>query len=318
MDLNIIRPSIFDLLACDNLKSGIREAIRYLLEKLNTNEETRKLIILKPDELVLLIDSIIEYNHLRAYNASYAENLFGLIRFSGKPSSSSSSNNQQGILRSVLPSLISLTLVPYLTHKFDRYFQELNLKETRTANELTRLKYYKQLNRIRTIVNMAYIIRHASERSVYHNAMNAILSVQLRTLTLDDLQFREKHKQTNVDKFCKTTADLLGRLLTVGSYMIQFLDFWNTRTNSAPLFGSNLPIPEAPKDINYAHSDERSANICLICLNVRQNECVLSNTGYVFCYKCIHRYVATNGRCPITKHPANVNNIIQLFTLAPS
>lgn len=315
MDVDIQRPSIFDLLACDNLKSGLREAFRYLLEKLNNDSETKRFVVLNADELVLLIDTLIEYSYLRAYNASYAENLFGLIRFTAQPGSS----GHRGKLKSILPSLLSLTVVPYVTNKIDKYFQELNRKETRTPNELKQLKYHKLMNRLRALVNLAYVIRHSSGRSAYHSAMNALLSVQLRALTLDDLQIRDKHKQTSVDEVCKKTADSLGRILTVGSYMIQFLDFWNTRTNSSPLFGSNRPTPKAPKLENYAHSDERSSSMCLICLNVRQNECALSNTGYVFCYKCIHRYVTTNSRCPITGHPANVNNIVQLFTpSAPS
>lgn len=323
MDPNIAtKPSIFDLVACDNLKSGLREAFRYLLNHVGVSLRISDIEI-NQDDLVLLIDSLIEFFHLKAYNASYAENLFGLVRSSPNPESTLTKENAK--LRSVLPSLVCLCFIPYFKHKLDRYFQDMYLKDSRTSNELEWIEYYKTFTKLQTILDLICTVRYASGKSDHHNAINTLLKLsisnqsdlQAETTRCDDKTYNSD-ATINTDKLCKTMADLLGRCLTVGSYVIQFLDYWNTSTNSASLFDASLPIPDPPKQKDYPHSDERSANICLICLHVRQNECVLSNTGYVFCYKCIHRYVTTNGKCPITGLAANVNNIIQLFTIAPS
>lgn len=276
-----MNPSTLDLIYCDRLKSGLREAMRYLLEQCNWS---------RVDETVLLVDVIIEYNFLKSYKASYAEKLFNLIRKTDN----------------IIPSLVCLTLIPYIKTKVERYIHELNYKDARTADDIRKIEIYKLTSKFFTTVDLLYMLSYSIGKTPYHNLTSKLLKAPLETRSIDENQV------TN------NIADLLGRCLTAASYMIQFLDFWNTRTNSAPLFTVSMPIPDPPVRDNYAYSDERSANTCLICLHVRKNECVLSNTGYVFCYNCIHRYVTSKQKCPITGHPSNVNNIVKLFTVAPS
>lgn len=297
-------PSIFELSACDSLKSGLREGFRYLLNNLRQYENFRKLPLPATDEAVLLLDLLIEYNYIKAYNSSYAEHLYNLVRHKGADGSR---------LQQVLPSLVCLTLVPYVGRKLDNYFEELNYKETRTANELRRIRVYRLLTRSNTFLNLLCMLRYVSGQSKYHVIGNILLGISLKDRGAD-----QEEAETSTFS-AKTIADFMGRLLTVGSYMVQFLDYWNTHSNSTPLFSASLNIPEPPRTNDLPYTDECSSSICLICEHVRQNECALSNTGYVFCYSCIYRYVKSKHRCPITGNPATVDNIVRLFTTsAPS
>lgn len=304
------KPSILELISCEGLKSGLREALRYLLEHVYASSQLHRTSPLGIDELVLLADLVIEYSHLRSYNASYAENLYNLVR------TSIDEKGHLSVLKRVGPSLACISLLPYIRRKLDKYIDELNYKETRTADEIRKIHLYRLLSRFISLIDLLYILRYSTGKTQFHNILFRLLNISLITRSQDEAA--DGPDPSASDKLFKGTADLLGRCLTVGSYMIQFLDFWNTRTNSAPIFSASMPIPKPPNRENYLHSGERSSYICLICLHVRKNECVLSNTGYVFCYSCIHRYVTSKGRCPVTGHPCNVDNIVKLFTLAPS
>lgn len=373
-------PNIFELIASDKLKDSLREAFRYLLNSIRQHESfsTSKLSVMPTDETVLLLDLLIEYNYLKAYNASYSEQLYNLIRRNNRATASVFGGNESTTLSTsnLIKSLVCLTIVPYVQRKIDRHFESINYKETRTADELKRLRLYRLFTRSASFINLLCIVRFAAGQSSYHNIVNCITGISLdcKTMTLQDLSpnsvgvgMNEGGAGTGIvdsQHFSKIVADLLGRALTIGSYIIQFLDFWNTHSNSTPLFSAALPIPEPPcnkqfiqdsvdnldvdhdntllddnqyiiggdgnggsnkpkvmssdetiktafKDVPY--TDEKSSSICLICEHVRQNECALSNTGYVFCYGCIYKYVKSKARCPITRNPATVDNIVKLY-----
>lgn len=298
------KPSIFELLACDNLKGGLRDGLRYLLTNIYQIEQIKQLKIPQVDESVLLIDLLIEYNYLKSYNASYAENLYNLIRLDRRNDKKSSS---------LLPSLVCLTIVPYVKRKLDKYIEDINYKPVRTADDLRKIRLYKLYSNSSSLLNLVCIVRLASGKSDYYNILDRIFNIKLMGRSNND----DNLSLTLFDSLSKTIADLMGHGLTIGSYIIQFLDYWNTHNNSAPLFNASLPIPEPPEkreNNTVDYSDDKSSNICLICLHVRQNECALSNTGYVFCYSCLHRYIITKQRCPITGHPAKLDNIVKLYT----
>jgi peroxin-12 len=299
-------PSVFELIACDKLKDSLREAFRYLLEHLSCYDYYKRLPLPPSDEFVFLLDLLIEYNYLKAYKASYAEHLYSLVRCDKK---------SNGTIQQVLPSLICLTVVPYISRKVEKYFEQLNYKESRTADEVRSIRIYRLMHHSSSFLALINLLRYAGGRSKYHNTLNILTG-----LSLQGQAEREVDYDSNSGSILtsKTIADFTGRALTVGSYIIQFLDYWNTHSNSKPLFSSSLVVPEPPNRDDLAYTDDKSSSICLICEHVRQNECALSNTGYVFCYSCIYRYVKSRRKCPITGNPATVDNIVKLFTLAPS
>lgn len=316
-------PSVFEVLACDKLKESLREALRYLLEQLGANGYTWP--ALRTDETVLILDLLIEYNYLRSYRSSYAENLYGLMRNILNTTSGSSKSKLISL------SLVSLVLIPYVKHKFDKYFEELTYKETRTADELRMIRLYKIFSRSCTLLNLICLVQFATGGSEYHKLSERALGIQLKpnldaflpvepekTAGDKSINGEERNLPSTADKISRVLADTLGGSLTIGSYIIQFLDHWNTHSSSSSILKASFPIPNPPRRDDLAYVDEKSSSICLICMHVRQNECVLSNTGYVFCYSCLQRYVKSKKRCPVTGHPTTLDNIVKLFTTTPS
>lgn len=296
------RPSVFELVACESLKNGLREALRYLLDNINQLDNVRRLPLPKSDETILILDLLIEYNYLRSYGSSYAENLYNLVRVTSKKDRPP-----------LLWSLACLAVIPYVKRKLDRYIEDLNYKETRTNDDLRNIRLYRIVTKSTSFFNLICLARYATDKSCYHKFLDGLLDISLIS-RVPDLEDETDTPMTLGYKTSKTIADLLGRCLTLGSYVIQFLDYWNTHSNSAPLLNASLPIPEPPTKTDLEYTDERSSNICLICLHVRQNECALSNTGYVFCYSCIQKFVTTKQRCPVTGIPTTNDNIVKLFT----
>lgn len=56
-----------------------------------------------------------------------------------------------------------------------------------------------------------------------------------------------------------------------------------------------------------------STNLCPICLKQKKNECVLTVSGFVFCYPCIFKYVKKHKKCPLTNYQCNIRNIARIY-----
>lgn len=54
-------------------------------------------------------------------------------------------------------------------------------------------------------------------------------------------------------------------------------------------------------------------NKCPLCKRTRNNDTVLSVSGYVFCHPCIYNFVSLEGRCPVTSVPASVTELVKLY-----
>jgi len=80
--------------------------------------------------------------------------------------------------------------------------------------------------------------------------------------------------------------------------------------STAPSFSS---FPITPVGATPLRSGAESGALCPICHRRRENETALSVSGFVFCYKCIMSYLKTHGVCPVTKLPANSNNLVRLY-----
>ena len=52
---------------------------------------------------------------------------------------------------------------------------------------------------------------------------------------------------------------------------------------------------------------------CPLCKKQRLNPAAL-NSGFVFCYTCIHSYVSKAQQCPITKRPTSLDAIRKIYT----
>lgn len=62
-----------------------------------------------------------------------------------------------------------------------------------------------------------------------------------------------------------------------------------------------------------AEISQLETNKCPLCHKRRDNDTVLSVSGYVFCFACINNYVRQRRQCPVTGIPASPEQLIRLY-----
>ena len=90
----------------------------------------------------------------------------------------------------------------------------------------------------------------------------------------------------------------------------------NNLENENELDENILPPPELPeKLLNNKHYKIllENSSLCPLCSKERTNQCVLSVSGFVFCYPCIFKFLKEHKRCPITSFPCSTKNIVRIY-----
>jgi len=299
------RPSIFEVLAQENLSSGLRSAFLYLSNILAESNPNRYLVLRSWfDEIYLAFDVIVQSSHLKAYNASFAEKFYGLQRVPLNGSNLTSNH--------FLKSLVFLSAYPYIKRKLDLLYSSLKRTEAERGLDTNSKAYYfvkayPLLCLVYETTNLIYQIRYAVGNASHHSLLVRLASVQLQNFVKDsDTSLSEQWVGW---VFAKWVARGLGLGLSFGAFFIQFLDFFYTREDT-PVSISSLPIPPPPKR-NQINS--KTAGLCLLCNEKRRNDTALSTSGYVFCYACIRGFIARNHKCPITGLPASLSHLIRLY-----
>ena len=216
------------------------------------------------DELYLLFDICVQFCHLKAFNASFAEYFYNLKRVSTK-------NNVRLNRKQLFCSLVLLTLVPYLKSKLDELFQYLKIKHTNTqsesnAKELEKhfIKLYPVIQTMSQLVSLYYQISYTVGQNIYCSPGFHLLKTRLMNLEENDL--REKNQMLvaidpNTDWFTylaklsfhstKLVAKGFGVCLSVSAFFIQFLDYWYSSDKSSMSFAP-LPIPPPPSKVSLS------------------------------------------------------------------
>jgi peroxin-12 len=79
-------------------------------------------------------------------------------------------------------------------------------------------------------------------------------------------------------------------------------------------FNSNFAKPVHPlQAMSEGEIIQMDAGKCPLCHKRRENDTVLSVSGYVFCFACINQYVRQRRECPITNIPASSEQLIRLY-----
>lgn len=108
------RPTIFDVLASENMHALFRPAFSHVLKWLANSTTAASLRFLRTysNELYLLVHSSLELLYLREYDACFAEHFYGLRRIGLTPTKR---------IFSVLFSVV----VPYLKARLDQFYEDL-------------------------------------------------------------------------------------------------------------------------------------------------------------------------------------------------
>ncbi|KAF8901627.1 Pex12 amino terminal region-domain-containing protein, partial [Gymnopilus junonius] len=129
-----LKPSLFELLAQEQLRDLLQPALKYVLAVFAQRYPRYLLrIVNRHEEFYALIMLIVERHYLRKYNASFAENFYGLKRrrrpyIEPERAKAAVGGTLEGeALRSqeIQRSLFFLICIPYIRAKAQDYFEEL-------------------------------------------------------------------------------------------------------------------------------------------------------------------------------------------------
>lgn len=205
-----------------------------------------------------MFDSIVQISHLKAYNASFAEKFYGLRRVPFDDiNCRSEANNLSN--SSVVKSLILLTLAPYMKKKLDARFAVMNREITdNRANrgnnqciEKLFVQYYPLFNLAIESTNLMLQVMFAVGNCQHHSLSYKLISTRLETYS------KPKELTEDEDKFkpwvaAKWVARFLGTSLSVGAFLIQFLDYYNSRDSDSSTKSLIIKAPPPPSNSLYS------------------------------------------------------------------
>ncbi|XVF06426.1 hypothetical protein REPUB_Repub06bG0047200 [Reevesia pubescens] len=104
--------------------------------------------------------------------------------------------------------------------------------------------------------------------------------------------------------------------LIAAVFIFKMMEWWYQSAEermSAPTVYPPPPPPPPPKVAKDGIPLPPDRTICPLCSQKRANPSVVTVSGFVFCYACIHKYVSQYKRCPVTLMPADIDQIRRLF-----
>ncbi|KAK8589577.1 hypothetical protein V6N13_088395 [Hibiscus sabdariffa] len=104
--------------------------------------------------------------------------------------------------------------------------------------------------------------------------------------------------------------------LIAAVFIFKMMEWWYQSAEermSAPTVYPPPPPPPPSKVAKDGIPLPPDRTICPLCSQKRVNPSVVTVSGFVFCYACIHKYVSQYKRCPVTLMPADIDQIRRLF-----
>ncbi|KAK8633962.1 hypothetical protein V6N13_014791 [Hibiscus sabdariffa] len=104
--------------------------------------------------------------------------------------------------------------------------------------------------------------------------------------------------------------------LIAAVFIFKMMEWWYQSAEermSAPTVYPPPPPPPPPKVAKDGIPLPPDRTICPLCSQKRANPSVVTVSGFVFCYACIHKYVSQYKRCPVTLMQADIEQIRRLF-----
>lgn len=330
-------PSIFEVLAQESLISTLRPALKHVFKVMAQNNPERFGFLFQySDEIYTGLQLTIDNYYLKHYYASFSENFYGLKRVSMNSEKTNQLSTSQH-----LKSLFFLVVVPYLKNKCDQLFERLSTDDSNHQNQRRQmtmkkkfcrvfLAFYPIFHAVSEFILLSYRLAYVFRKSLHHSPLIRLSGVLLQNLTENDIEDFSKWSDSNqtLKEFLQTNSwwklilllikrgfvllsVILSSGLSLGIFFLQFLDWWFARDQHATSLMA-LPIPDCPKQ-HSLRGLSKVVTICPLCNRIRTNDTALSVTGYVFCYRCIYRFIEEKRCCPITGFPASHQHLVKLF-----
>eukprot|EP00808_Paulinella_micropora_P008309 g60426.t1 len=284
----------------------------------------------------------VEQHFLHAYNASFAENFYGLKRvvlLDGK----------EVPLREVdrRRALFFLVAVPYIREKLESTY-EADLERQRdnlppqSAGHAFLLSVYPYFHLVYEALQFGFQLAYLLGTADAFSPWLYLCSQRIKRITMNDVLRHQQRQQQKLSKqellsrvwqeherksgFLPGLWRVLARLrdmaarnakwaLLIFLLAFKFAEWWYSPAN---VLGTRrkLPIPPPPPPSEASPPKlamPASNRICPLCRRHRTNPAAVP-TGFVFCYPCIHAYVSENGFCPVTRLLCTIHQIRRVYT----
>ncbi|XP_058067228.1 peroxisome assembly protein 12 [Anopheles bellator] len=300
-----IKPSLFEVLAADSLNHTFYPAIKRVVDFLATVKPTVfGGLVRYYDELYMLFNGLVQGYYLQRHGGSLAEVFYGLTRQSVR--------NKTFTGRDRNWSFVVLVVVPYalriLETRLNRWKDDCENGKAVTAEKRLVVRLMPYVKAVHESLKLVHYVMYLAGASEVHSPSLRVLRLALT------YQAEEEDSWSFADVFQGKTrvavmlSTALLRWLELSAFFLQFIEWWQTEANIGDL--SKLPTPEAPElDVNAA----KYSNVCPICLQKYIIPTAVSVSGYVYCYRCIVTHLQKESRCPVTKYPATINDLIRLY-----
>ncbi|CAG9818722.1 unnamed protein product [Phaedon cochleariae] len=307
------RPSIFEVIAQKSLNDTVYPALQKVALVLATNLP-QKFSWLNNyfDETFLVLNGCLQYYYLSYHDASFAENFYGLKRVT---------NDGTLTKKNREISLIFLIIIPYLKRKLEEKIALIRIEEAECnlSNSLEgRLKKsllysYSTLELVWGLLSIQNYVRYMAKSTEYPTPIFKLINMQLayNTELLDEPGFWTALSKGDLS-WSQLSFGLIRNAvatsLQVGAFFLQFLQTWNAQKSNHNM--TDLPNIKSPlidtKSVAYREK-------CPLCLKPWIIPTVLQVSGYIFCFRCILRFLNENQRCPVTNLPAKPLDIVRLY-----
>ncbi|XP_043909717.1 peroxisome assembly protein 12 [Protopterus annectens] len=336
------RPSIFEVVAQDNLMTAVRPALQHAVKVLAESNPARYGFLWHWfDEIYAALDLLLQHRYLSLTSGSFSENFYGLKRVNAW--------NKKDLMRLAskgLPSklywksLFMLVMVPYLKTKLDRIFTQMREEDDYYIHlpESHWKRFCKAFLAAYPFVNMAwegwfltYQLLYIFKKTYHHSPLLLLAGVRLVNLRGEDIRAFDKmpsfvypqQGRSVAEKlksfFSKAVGGIalsLSNTLSISVFFLQFLEWWYSSENQ-DIIKSLTSHPAPPPPVHYEQNETMALpklkTVCPLCHRTRTNDAALATSGYVFCYRCAFNYVKRHQRCPITGYPTELQHIVKLY-----
>nr|GAT53831.1 predicted protein [Mycena chlorophos] len=338
-----LKPSIFELVAQEQLHHLLQPALKYVLAVFAQRYPRYLLrIVNRHEEFYAAIMFFVERHYLRKHNASFAENFYGLKRrrrpyIETKRAQAAVGGIPAGEkLRSqeMWQSLVFLVGIPYLRAKAQDYYEELggglspdveNNTSSRRRETLAQMLYkaiYPWLNTSFEVWLFASNVAYLFGKTPYYRPWLSWMGVDLRRLGVDDFRAAAMADQTRpstpktllswirhlILSSPRVLLDSLRLLLPTAIFFIKFLEWWYSpsspaRTFSVSPLGPAIPPPRMLPPHPQGVPFDGQAYGRCPLCHDGFKNATALPSGYVFCYRCAYEHVEKHGKCPVTLLP---------------
>ncbi|ODV98349.1 hypothetical protein PACTADRAFT_48126, partial [Pachysolen tannophilus NRRL Y-2460] len=344
--LDVDSPTLFEIISATQLEKLLSPSIRFIIVQYIQRFPNRYLIRLinRFDEFNLIARGAIEYNFLKNWNSTFIEKFYGLKRvlgdnhYSGNlseiPIDIKESRRRLKSLQ-IFISLIEIVGLDYLKEKLDllhdKIYSKKLLNKELTSFENLFLTIYPVFKTSLLVLDLLFKVLYLSGNVKSPTLLTYLFKINYARLNTFDYQLNEKRVENYLNtntparktifrpptlsqqvylailrtlKPAKVLVLLLSnKIFPASIFLLKFLEWWNS-SDFASKFSTKDSIdkkfpPPKFKNLN-------SYKNCPLCNKKITNPTVIE-TGFVFCYSCIHNYLnglddneAEYGRCPVT------------------